>query len=135
MKPLFHRLWSVAAVVSLALAPASFARADVWLFDVLTLRPEAAPYQADAYVGALELIARRHGGIRVASAREMRTTPDHPVGHIVGLWRFTDEASLDALLADPWYPALANLQNRTFDPDSSRSLDRVRALAGSSAAR
>jgi len=132
---LVHRLWSLVAVALLALAPASFARADVWLFDVLTLRPGAAPYQADAYVGALELIARRHGGIRVASAREMTASPEHPAGHIVGLWRFQDEAALDALLADPWYPALANLHDRTFDPESSRSLDRVRAITNSGSAR
>jgi hypothetical protein len=135
MKPLFHRLWSLVAVASLALAPASFARADVWLFDVLTLRPEAAPFQADAYVGALELIARRHGGVRVASAREMAKTADHPTGHIVGLWRFRDEAALDGLLADPWYPALASLQDRTFDPEATRSLDRVRAITGGGNAR
>jgi hypothetical protein len=135
MKPLFHRFWSLLVVAALALAPASFARADVWLLEVLTLRPEASPHQADAYVGAVELIARRHGGIRVASAREMTTSPSHPAGHIVGLWRFQSEAALDALLADPWYPALVNLHDLTFDPESSRSLQRLRAIAGSGSAR
>lgn len=119
----------IAAIASLALAlvPASFARADVWLFDVLTLQSGASAYQADAYVGALELVARRHRGVRVAGAREMPAGPDGPAGHIVGLWRFRDVAALDALLADPWYPALSSLHDRTFDPDSSQSLDRVRA--------
>ncbi len=120
----------VLAAAFLALSPASPARADVWVLEVLTLRPDAPPHQADAYVGALGLVARRHGGLRVDGARDVATRPGDPSGRLVGLWRFRDVASLDSLLADPAYRSLAGLHERTFDPVSSRDLARVRALAG-----
>jgi hypothetical protein len=122
--------WSMLASGFLALAPASLARADVWLFDVLTLRDEAPAYQADAYVGAVQVLARRHGGVRVASAREIPDLDGQSPGHIVGLWRFRDEAAVDALLADPSFRSLATLEERTFEPTSTRSIERVRELAG-----
>jgi len=130
MMPRIRALWSILAAACLALAPASFARADVWLLDVLTLRPEAPFYQAQTYVGALELLARRHGGVRVEGAVHAPPENGQTGGRIVGLWRFNDIAALDALLADPWYRALADLQDRTFDPAATRSLDRQRALSG-----
>jgi hypothetical protein len=129
MRFLKTTFWSLLATGFVALAPAPAARADVWLFDVLTLRSQAPTYQADAYVGALEIVARRHGGIRVASAREIPDLDRQSAGHIVGLWRFRDEAALDALLADPTFQSLASLQERTFDPTSTRSIERVRAAS------
>ena len=117
----------VAALVSFA--PATPARADVWVYEVLTLRADAPAHQADAYVGALGLIARRHGGLRVDGAVEPAAA-GVSAGRVIGLWRFNDVESLDALLADPSYRSLEALQVRTFDPDASRSLARVRALSG-----
>jgi hypothetical protein len=122
---------SLVAAALLSFAPATKARADVWVYEVLTLRPEAAPYQAEAYVGALGLIARRHGGLRVDGAIEPATADGTPSARVVGLWRFNDVTGLDALLADPSYRSLGGLNERTFDPSTSRSLERVRALAGS----
>jgi hypothetical protein len=121
---------SMVAAALLSFTPASKARADVWVYEVLTLRPDAAPYQADAYVGALGLIARRHGGLRVDGATEPASADGQPAGRVVGLWRFHDVDALDALLADPTYRSLDALQDQTFDPATSRSLERVRFLAG-----
>lgn len=125
-----HDLGSWLLVGLLGFAAASPARADVWVYEVLTLRPDAAPYQADAYVGATGLIARRHGGVRVDGATEPASADGQPAGRVVGLWRFHDVGALDALLADPTYRSLDALQDRTFDPTTSRSLERVRLLAG-----
>jgi hypothetical protein len=119
------------AAALLTFAAALPAHADVWVYEVLTLRPEASTYQADAYVGALELVARRHGGLRVDGAVQPAAANGEAAARVVGLWRFNDVASLDALLADPTYRSLEGLQERTFDPASSRDLERVRALAGS----
>ena len=105
---------SLVAAALLSFAPATKARADVWVYEVLTLRPEAPPYQAEAYHGALE----------PASA------DGTPAARVVGLWRFNDVGGIDALLADPSYRSLSGLHERTFDPSTSRSLERVRALAG-----
>jgi len=124
-------LRSVLAAALLALTPALPARADVWVFEVLTLRTDAQAYQAAAYVGALGLIARRHGGLRVDGTIEPASADGLPAGRVVGLWRFNDVDSLDALFADPSYRSLDGLHERTFDPGASRSLERVRALAGS----
>jgi hypothetical protein len=123
-------LGSLLVAAALSFAPASPARADVWVYEVLTLRANAPAHQADAYVGALGLIARRHGGVRVDGAVELAAADGAPAGRVIGLWRFNDVESLDALLADPTYRSLESLQVRTFDPDASRSLARVRALSG-----
>ena len=123
-------LGSLFAAALLSFTAASPARADVWVYEVLTLRPDAPSYQADAYVGALGLIARRHGGLRVDGALEPAAANGGPAARVVGLWRFTDVDSLDALLADPSYRSLGGLQERTFDPEASRGIERVRALAG-----
>jgi hypothetical protein len=123
-------LGSLLVAAALSFAPASPARADVWVYEVLTLRANAPAHQADAYVGALGLIARRHGGMRVDGTVEPAAAGGAPAGRVIGLWRFNDVESLDALLADPTYRSLESLQVRTFDPDASRSLARVRALSG-----
>ena len=121
---------SLLAAALVSFAPASPAHADVWVYEVLTLRADAPAHHADAYVGALGLIARRHGGLRVDGAVEPAAADGEPAGRVIGLWRFTDVDSLDALLADPSYRSLESLQERTFDADASRSLARVRALSG-----
>jgi len=121
---------SLVAAALLSFAPATKARADVWVYEVLTLRPEAPPYQAEAYHGALGLIARRHGGLLVDGALEPASADGTPAARVVGLWRFNDVGGIDALLADPSYRSLSGLHERTFDPSTSRSLERVRALAG-----
>ena len=122
-------LKSLVAAAFLALGAASPARADVWVYEVLTLRADAPVHQADAYVGALGLIARRHGGMRVDGGIEPAALDGRSAARVIGLWRFSDVESLDALLADPSYRSLEALQARTFDPEASRSLARVRALA------
>jgi len=123
---------SLVAAALLAFAPATQTRADVWVYEVLTLRPEAPPHQADAYVGAVGVLARRHGGSRVESVIEPASADGASAGRVVGLWRFNDVGSLDSLFADPTYRSLVGLHDRTFDSGSSRSLERVRALAGPS---
>ena len=119
---------SVVAAALLWFTPATMARADAWVYEVLTLWPEAPPYQAEAYVGALGLIARRHGGLRVDGAIQPAAADGSATARVVGLWRFNDVDGLDALLADPAYRSLGGLQERTFDPATSRDLERVRAL-------
>ncbi|MEX2204647.1 MAG: hypothetical protein WEF50_00290 [Myxococcota bacterium] len=121
---------SLVAAALLSFAPATKARADVWVYEVLTLRPDAPSYQAEAYVGALGLIARRHGGLLVDGAIEPASAEGPQAARVVGLWRFNDVGGLDALLADPTYRSLDGLHDRTFDSGASRSLERVRALSG-----
>ena len=122
-------LGSLLAAALLSFSPAAPARADVWVYEVLTLRPDAPSYQADAYAGALGLIARRHGGLRVDGAIEPAASDGPPAARLVGLWRFNDVSGLDALLADPTYRSLGGLHQRTFDPTTSRSLERIRTLS------
>ncbi len=119
---------SLVAAALLSLVPATQARADVWVYEVLTLRPEAPPHQAEAYVGALGLIARRHGGLLVDGAIEPASAEGPQATRVVGLWRFNEVGGLDALLADPSYRSLGGLQERIFDPTTSRGLERVRSL-------
>ncbi len=125
----FENLASLLVAALVTFATALPARADVWVYEVLTLRTGAPVHQADAYVGALGLIARRHGGLRVDGAVEPAAASGS-AGRVIGLWRFSNVESLDALLADPSYRSLEALQLDTFDPEASRSLARVRALSG-----
>lgn len=129
MESMSRSLGSLLAAALLVFAPVSLARADAWVYEVLTLRPQAPAYQAEAYVGALGLIARRHGGLRVDGALEPAAADGSERARVIGLWRFNDVDGLDALLADPEYRSLGELQERTFDPAASRDLERALALS------
>ena len=120
---------SLVAAALLSFAPATQTRADVWVYEVLTLRPDAPPHRAQAYHGALGLIARRHGGLLVDGTLEPGSEDGTSAGRVIGLWRFGSVRDLDALLSDPTYRSLDGLQARTFDPSTSRGLERVRALS------
>lgn len=124
-----RNLGSLLAAALLWFAPASLARADAWVYEVLTLRPEAPSYQAEAYVGALGLIARRHGGLRVDGALEPAALDGSASARVIGLWRFNDVDGLDELVADPAYRSLGGLQERTFDPSASRDLEHALAMS------
>ena len=58
-------LATLALTASLSLL-AGAARADVYMLEVLQLRPGVSAHHADSYLGALNLLARRHGGVRVS---------------------------------------------------------------------
>ena len=110
-----------ASALSLSLA-APVARADVFVLDILSPREDARAKDADAYVGALALVARRHGGLRVSTFREP-TAPGEAKGKIVWLWRFPSDRAIESLLADPAYGSLEPLRDRAFDDAGSSVLE------------
>jgi hypothetical protein len=120
-----NKLLTALAASALTLATAAPARADVFVLDILSPREGARPHDADAYVGALALIARRHGGLRVSTFREP-TAPGEASGKIVWLWRFPSDQSIESLLADPAYASLEGLRDRTFDDAGSSVLELLR---------
>jgi hypothetical protein len=113
---------ALTAVVSFL--PAAAARADVYMLEVLSLQPGVSPHHADSYLGALDLVARRHGGVRVSRFRAT-TKDDVGVPRLVGLWRFPNPGALDALLADPTYEAISRLRQATFGPPEVSALELV----------
>jgi len=119
MKTLLTAL-AAAALILTSVAPTARAE-DVYVLDILTPRANARPVDADAYVGALALIARRHGGLRVSTFREP-TAPGEARGKIVWLWRFPSDAAIETLLADPAYAQLDELRDRTFEDQGSSVL-------------
>jgi uncharacterized protein (DUF1330 family) len=118
-----NKLLTVLATAALLLgAAAPVARADVFVLDILSPREGSRVHDADAYVGALALVARRHGGLRVSTFREP-TAPGEPRGTVVWLWRFPSDQAVEALLADPAYASLDDLRARTFDDAGSSVLE------------
>jgi len=108
----------------LAFAPALRARAaDVWLLDIISVQPGASAHLADSYLGALDLVARRHGGVRISRFRE--STANEHRARLVGLWRFPTTEALQALVADPNYGAIRRLRQNTFDAEQSSTLQLV----------
>ena len=123
MKPLATLF--LAATVSLSsLVPASAARADVWMVEILSLQTGVSPHHVDSYMGALDLVARRHGGVRVSRFHETSVN-DAGQPRLVGMWRFPTPAAMQALLDDPAYQAVAKLRKATFDAPTSPSLSLV----------
>jgi hypothetical protein len=110
-------LATLALTAALSFLPTGAARADVYMLEVLQLRPGVSGHHADSYLGALDLIARRHRGVRVSGFRPS-SVADSGEPRVVGLWRFREPADLDALLADPTYQAISRLRKTTFDPDA-----------------
>jgi uncharacterized protein (DUF1330 family) len=107
----------------LAFAPMSARAADVWLLDIVSIQPGASAHLADSYLGALELVARRHGGVRVSRFRESAAN-EQPI-RLVGLWRFRTTEALEALVADPAYASIRRLRQNTFDAEKSSTLQLV----------
>jgi hypothetical protein len=117
-----NKLLTVLATSLLSLGAAVTARADVFVLDILSPREGARVIDADAYVGALALVARRHGGLRVSTFREP-TPPGERSGKVVWLWRFPSDQAIESLLADPAYASLEGLRNRTFEDQGSSVLE------------
>jgi hypothetical protein len=110
-------LTTLVLTASLSLLSAGAARADVYMLEVLQIRPGVSAHHAQSYLGALDLVARRHGGERVSGFRAS-SIADTGTPRVVGLWRFRNAAALDALLADPNYADISRLRRATFDPEA-----------------
>ena len=103
--------------LSLALA-APAARADVYVLDILSRKAGVSPVEAQTYNGALGLIARRYGGVRVSSFHESNVAGE-PGTRLVGLWRFPSTHAVEELLADPNYASIVRLRERSFEHGES----------------
>ena len=77
-----------------------------------------APTWPTATLGALGLLARRHGGVRVSRFHESSAPASQPA-RLVGLWRFPRRQALDALLADPTTSQIRRLRQTGFDADDT----------------
>jgi hypothetical protein len=117
-------LGTLALSLTLALSAATSSRADVWLLDIVSVQPGVTSHLGDSYLGALDLVARRHGGVRVSRFHESAVA-DLPTIRLVGLWRFPNAGALEALLADPNYASITRLRARTIDGDKSSTLQLV----------
>ena len=107
-------LGTLALALALGLVAAPAARADVFVLDVLARKAGASGHEAEAYNGALGLVARRYGGVRVASFHESDVAGD-PGSRLVGLWRFPDARAVAALRVDPNYLSIVRLSDRSFE--------------------
>lgn len=107
-------LGTLALVLTLGLAAAPTARADVYVLDILSRKAGVGLYEAEAYNGALGLIARRYGGVRVSSFHESDVAGEAGT-RLVGLWRFPSPESVEALLSDANYAEIVRLRERSFD--------------------
>ena len=116
-------LGTLALAIALSLSPIAAARADVWLLDIVKIQPGTNGHQADSYLGALDLVARRHGGVRVSRLRE--SGAEEGSVRLVGLWRFPKNEGLEALLADPNYASIRRLRQDTFDAEASSTIELV----------
>jgi uncharacterized protein (DUF1330 family) len=117
-------LGSLALVAALSFLPAFAARADVWMLEVLSLQPGVSPHHVETYIGALDLVARRHGGVRVS--RYQAGTIEEGKPRLVGLWRFPTPDAMAALMDDPAYAWILKLRENTFDTPSSSTLALMR---------
>lgn len=104
--------------LSLALAAAPAARADVYVLDILSRKAGVNAWEAQTYNGALGLIARRYGGVRISSFHESNVAGE-PGTRLVGLWRFPSARAVEGLLADPNYASVVRLRDRSFEHGDS----------------
>ena len=104
--------------LSLALGAAPAARADVYVLDILSRKAGVGAYEAQTYNGALGLVARRYGGVRVSSFHESNVAGE-PGSKLVGLWRFPSAHAVEELLADPNYTSIVRLRERSFEHGES----------------
>jgi uncharacterized protein (DUF1330 family) len=109
---------------ALSLVPTAAARADVWMLEILSLHPGIAAFHVDSYMGAVDLVARRHGGVRV-SRFHTRDLAEERQPQLVGMWRFPNAEAMQATLADPAYASIYRLRERTFDTPPSSTLQLV----------
>jgi uncharacterized protein (DUF1330 family) len=117
-------LGAVVLTAALSLLPAAAARADVWMLEILSLQPGVGLHHVDSYMGAVDIVARRHGGVRVSRFHAENTGLERPP-QLVGMWRFPTAKAMQALLADPQYAAIYRLRQRTFDTPTSETLQLV----------
>ncbi|HXZ86839.1 MAG TPA: hypothetical protein VEI82_15260 [Myxococcota bacterium] len=115
---------TIAVSAPLLLALAARARADVFVLDIVSRKSGVSLHDAGVYNGALELVARRHGGVRVSSFHETSTVGE-PGDRLVVLWRFPSEGAVNALLADPNYQYVEKLREARFDHTGSSTLQLV----------
>jgi uncharacterized protein (DUF1330 family) len=108
----------------LLLALAARARADVYVLDSVTCKSGVSLYKAHVYNGVLQLVARRHGGVRVSTFHET-TVPGEVGDRVVVLWRFPSADAVRALRADPNYAIVAKLRQTDFDETGSVALQLV----------
>jgi uncharacterized protein (DUF1330 family) len=123
-------LGTLALSLALTLSAVATARADVWLLDIVAVQTGSNGHRADSYLGALDLIARRHGGVRVSRFREDSAVSARPA-RLVGLWRFPTPQALEALVADPSYADIRRLRQATIDAEQSSPLLLVAERFGS----
>ena len=107
--------------LSLAIGAAPAARADVYVLDILSRKAGVSTYEAQTYNGALGLVARRYGGVRVSSFHESNVAGE-PGSKLVGLWRFPSAKAVEGLLADPNYASIVRLRERSFEHGESATL-------------
>jgi len=117
-------LGTIALALTLSLSTAATSRADVWLLDIVSVQPGVTAHLGDSYLGALDIVARRHGGIRVSRFHESAVA-DAPAIRLVGLWRFPSPAAVEALLADPNYASITRLRAQTIDGEKGATLSLV----------
>ena len=108
---------------SVSLVPAA-AKADVWMLEILSLQPGVSAHHADDYLGALDIVARRHGGVRVSRYLASDVSSDEHV-KVVGMWKFPSPEAMQALLTDPNYELISRLRERTFDEPTSSTFELV----------
>ena len=116
------RTLALAAVLSFTAVAG--ARADVWLLDVVSVQPGVNAHLGSSYLGALDVVARRHGGVRVSRFHESSGADLAPI-RLVGLWRFPTTEALGALVADPSYADIRRLRQATIDGESGSALQLV----------
>ena len=114
-------LGTLALTLAIGLAAAPVARADVFVLDILSRKAGVSSHEAESYNGALGLIARRYGGVRVSSFHESSIAGE-PGARLVGLWRFPNARAVEALLADPNYVQVVRLRDRSFEHGESATL-------------
>lgn len=124
-------LGTLALSLTLALAGAVSSRADVWLLDVVSVQPGVTAHLGDSYLGALDIVARRHGGVRVSRFHESTATSPQQI-RLVGLWRFSNPEAIEAVLADPNYVEITRLRARTIDGEKGATLPLVADRAAAS---
>ena len=118
-------LGSLALTAALSFLPAFAAKGDVWMLEILSLQPGVSPHHVETYIGALDLVARRHGGVRV-SRTQARTLPSPGEPRLVGLWRFPTPEAMAQLMDDPAYAWILKLRENTFDTPSGSTLALMR---------
>ena len=124
-------LGTLALTLALGFAAAPAARADVYVLDILARKPGVAAHEADSYNGALSLIARRYGGVRVSTFHESSVAGEAGT-RLVGLWRFPDARAVEALLTDKNYAEIVRLRDRSFEHGESATLSLVADRSDSS---